>query len=240
MQYCAATRGFPRKERLVLLALALSSCRALSATIAVRLPSRPLKCNPSAMSGAGKKRGAASAGSGSSSKKQMGEKDLMRDLEGWWALDLARSDTMEAFLKKMGMGEIPILAAIKAEKEVLTLQHFEMTADGVKIRKRTRLGTSETEHTFGDEVKSESILGSRTSLVECEKGKLRITTQMPSKVGRMKQVDTRWVEMDGGERVMRQVIVLTSLEGGDDKTVDTNRYFTPSKPPEERDEEEGV
>ena len=46
--------------------------------------------------------------------------------------------------------------------------------------------------------------------------------------------------MDGGERVMRQVIVLTSLEGGDDKTVDTNRYFTPSKPPEERDEEEGV
>ena len=65
------------------------------------------------MSGAGKKRGAASAGSGSSSKKQMGEKDLMRDLEGWWALDLARSDTMEAFLKKMGMGEIPILAAAK-------------------------------------------------------------------------------------------------------------------------------
>ena len=167
----------------------------------------------------------------------MGEKDMMRDLEGWWALDLERSDTMEAFLKKMGMGEIPILAAIKAEKEVLTLQHFSMTADGVKIRKRTRLGTSETEHTFGDEVKSESILGSRTSLAESEKGKLRITTQMPSKAGRMKQVDTRWVEMEGGERVMRQLIVLTSLEG-DGETVETNRYFTPSKPPEERDEED--
>ena len=41
-----------------------------------------------------------------------------------------------------------------------------------------------------------SILGSKTSLAECEKGKLRIATNAV-RAGQMKQVDTRWVEMEG-------------------------------------------
>ena len=50
---------------------------------------------------------------------------------------------MEAFLQKVGMGEIPILAAIKAEKERL-LQHFFVRRTASKVQ-APRLGTDENE-----------------------------------------------------------------------------------------------
>ena len=190
------------------------------------------------MSSSGKKRGASgSAGSTSASKKSMTEKDRTRDFNGWWALDLERSDTMEGYLRKMGMPDIPILAALKMDKEQRTLQRFDITETGVEIRKRTRLNDKTQAHTFGEEEKSESILGVKTQLAVYEKGELIITTHMPKikGSGRMKLVERRYLEAEGDGHVMRQHMVLTDLS--DSSTVDTNRYFTLSKPPAEDEDE---
>eukprot|EP00937_MAST-01D_sp_MAST-1D-sp2_P006804 g6804.t1 len=190
-----------------------------------------------------KRRAIEDSASASSPKKALTAARHAKDFNGWWALDLDRSDTMEKYLVAMGMSEIPILAAVKAEKEVLTLQRFDLTGNGVTIRKRTRLGDINTVHVFGTEVETENVLGKKTSLAtyESDTGALVITTNMPRSKGsgRVVIVEKRWVEEEkdkAGEHVMMQRMVLTNLESGE--VVETNRYFTPSQPPKEPDEED--
>ena len=167
-------------------------------------------------------------------KRQMTASDRARDLNGWWALDLKTSDTLEKHLAALGMGEIPILAAVKAEKEVATLQRFDIRPAEVVIKKRLRLGTVEQKHEFGTPVTT----GVKTVTATYEDGALVVTTNMPRVKGggNVELVDTRMLDAESETLRMHQHMVLHILATGE--KVVTNRYYLPSESPEVLAEQE--
>jgi len=167
--------------------------------------------------------------SSDAAKKQMTPAERARDLNGWWALDLTTSDTLEKHLAALGMSEIPILAAVKAEKEVTTLQRFDITPTQVVIRKRMRLGTIDQKHEFGTPV----VAGLKTTTATYEAGELVVTTSMPRVKGggNVELLDSRRIDAGSDALRMHQHMVLSILSTGE--KVETHRYYLPSDSPEE-------
>ena len=169
----------------------------------------------------GKKRRAASSGTSSGKASSPKRKKKGSIIDGWWELDLERSDTMEKYLGAMNLNETAIQAALKGEKDVSTKHRFLVTSDAVTIERRSRMGNNVTKLVYGvPNVKTMST-GEKKMIASYENKKVSVTIDMPLIDGLVKIVDTREVD---SEDVLVQNLV-TSQIGNPAKSSETKRYY---------------
>ena len=155
---------------------------------------------------------AASGGSGSASAS---------DFDGWWQLDLERTDTMEKYLGAMNLNEVAIQAALKGEKDVPTRHRFLVTDESVTIERRSRMGNNVTKLVYGTPSVKAMSTGEKKMVSSLDSDVVKISIDMPLIDGIVKIVDTRAVRRGG---VLMQTLV-TSQPGVAAKSSRTTRYY---------------
>ena len=158
-----------------------------------------------------KKRGAG-AGAGAASGNQF---------DGWWQLDLDRSDTMEKYLGAMNLNEVAIQAALKGEKDVPTRHRFLVTDESVTIERRSRMGNNVTTLVYGKPNVKPMSTGEKKMVSSLDGDVVKISIDMPLIDGLVKIVDTR--EVKRGDVLLQ--ILTTSQPGVASKSSRTTRYY---------------
>ena len=146
----------------------------------------------------------------------------LSDFDGWWQLDLERSDTMEKYLGAMNLNEVAIQAALKGEKDVPTRHRFVVTDEAVTIERRSRMGNNVTKLVYGEPNIKHMSTGEKKMMSSLEHGKVvKVTIDMPLIDGLVKIIDTREVKRGG---VLMQTLT-TSQPGVAAKSSRTVRYY---------------
>jgi hypothetical protein len=76
---------------------------------------------------------------------------VLQDFDGSWKLDSSNSETLEAYLKTMGVTEIACEAAMKAEKQYATFHIIDINGDEYRVSRKSRMANRTCEFTFGRE-----------------------------------------------------------------------------------------
>lgn len=147
-------------------------------------------------------------------------------LEGWWQLDVERSDTMQNYLSSMGLNETAVQAALKGERDMKTLHCFKIKSTSVTIERRSRMGNNTTKLMYNKPLTTTMSTGTKTmTATKLPNGVIQIKTQMPLQSRTVIITDTRSVQ----DNVLHQVLVT---EGDDASTrTETRRYYNKTEDP---------
>ena len=75
----------------------------------------------------------------------------VQDFDGTWKLDTDKSETLEAYLKTMGVTEIACEAAMKAEKQYATYHVITIQGDKYSVSRKSRMANRTCTYSFGRE-----------------------------------------------------------------------------------------
>ena len=166
------------------------------------------------------------AGNPSPLKKK--KKGSSNDFNGWWKLDLEKSDTMEKYLGAMRLNEVAIQAALKGERDVPTLHRFHITSSSITIERRSRMGNNTTKLVFGKPVLKLMSTGEKSMTANKQPGNsaIQVSIRMPLATGVVSITDSRTIDPQGN--------LLQVLTTNDQQVVSvTTRHYErcPDPPP---------
>jgi hypothetical protein len=75
----------------------------------------------------------------------------VQDFDGTWKLDTDKSETLEAYLKTMGVTEIACEAAMKAEKQYATYHVITIENEKYTVSRKSRMANRTSTYSFGNE-----------------------------------------------------------------------------------------
>ena len=75
----------------------------------------------------------------------------VQDFDGTWKLDTDKSETLEAYLKTMGVTEIACEAAMKAEKQYATYHVITIEGDKYTVSRKSRMANRSCTYSFATE-----------------------------------------------------------------------------------------
>ncbi|CAM9853044.1 unnamed protein product [Phaeothamnion confervicola] len=146
-------------------------------------------------------------------------------LSGTWVLNKHRSDTMEGFLRIMGVAELAIEAQLKSEADHETRNVIRLDLHRMIINKRSKINTLTEFYDLFKEKNTPARNGTRQTMVAL-KDRTRldgivVTTTMPTSQGTLHLVESRQL-VDRGHAVYQELQVTNLATGGSNVT---RRYW---------------
>ena len=168
-----------------------------------------------------------SVSSSTRSPSKRNKKGTNTDLNGWWKLDLEKSDNMQKYLGAMRLNDVAIQAALKGERDVATLHKFHITTTSVTIERRSRMGNNITKLVYGKPILKTMSTGEKSMTAsKLIGGGFRIDINMPLASGVVKIVDSRTLDEAGN---LLQVLTTADAKTGNSTT--TRHYLRCPEPP---------
>jgi len=138
------------------------------------------------------------------------------NVTGTWLMDKARSEPMNAYFRVMGLPELAIEAAAKAEADFDTWNVVQQTAEKFAIKKHARLIHSDECFVWGAELVQTSKIGRKAIRLSLEGDVIVRVTMLP----RDRMLEERRRKLD--HTTMHIVFTLS----GAGAPVVVNRYYT--------------
>ena len=138
------------------------------------------------------------------------------NVTGTWLMDKARSEPMNAYFRAMGLPELAIEAAAKAEADFDTWNVVQQTAEKFAIKKHARLIHSDEGFVWGTEHVQTSKIGRKAIRLSLEGDVIVRVTMLP----RDRMLEERRRKLD--HTTMHIVFTLS----GAGAPVVVNRYYT--------------
>eukprot|EP00752_Nemacystus_decipiens_P005597 g5066.t1 len=137
----------------------------------------------------------------------------LNSISGSWVLDLARSDTMEGYLRCLQSPEGLIESQISGEQSRESRNVFAVQANGVVIHKTTAVNNFTEIYYFDADRVTQTSFGERRSMLSLSQpgqaSGLVITTTIPTADHELHLVEVR--ELIDGGTAHTQVLHLTNL-----------------------------